>query len=220
MKTSKSRPYSYSESSIDVYKPIDTNFSIQSSDYVEHETIIIPKKSSNYIFSRLVMFVFHLLLISFFEIVFFLNVIVKYENLAFYNLADNFIIPITSSCSNTTPDEKIIFTDIYNMLFNMTVINNNAQVENTSRIIFNRNIIILAWMYFSILFILLSILLIINYIFKKGVNLKKILVDNIFMIMFLGLFEYMFFNTVIIPYKNIDTNTITQYIANQLATCK
>ena len=178
------------------------------------------KNQLYFYYKRAITYIFHLLLIAFFEIIFFFYVIVKYENYALYNMSDSYINPIIEYCQNLNRTDKIYFFDIFNYLFNSTVINYIGNQDYTSRTIFNDNIIILSWIYVIIIFIIFCLLLFINiFILKIKLNYKKILLDNFFMIIILGLYEYMFFNTIIVKYKNIDNFTLNMYLLNKVNNC-
>jgi hypothetical protein len=182
--------------------------------------IPIQKKSwLSYLLKKGLLFIFHLLLISIFEIVFFFNVIVKYENMALYDLADSYINPIINSCKTLNQTDRNIFNSIFNYIVNVSEINQNGYTELNSINIYNNNILLLAWVFVIILFILFTILFLINYICKYKIKMHKIIIDNIFMICFLGLYEYMFFNTIIIKYKDIDSNILTKYVVDKINNC-
>ena len=246
----KYRPSSYSEGYIDKFNHIDYNLkllnvstnyeqlessmnstqvSINSTEIISNNTDVsnnievkvnTPKNYLYFFYKRAITFIFHLLLIAFFEIIFFFNVIVKYEDTALYNISDSYINPIIEYCESLNQTNKIVFFDIFNYLFNTTMINSIGNQDYNTRTTFNNNIIILSWIYVIIIFILFCFLIFLNiFIFKIKINYKKILIDNFFMIIILGLYEYMFFNTIIVKYKNIDNFTLNQYLINKVNTC-
>ena len=86
--------------------------------------------------------------------------------------------------------------------------------------IYNNSIILLSWIYVLVIFLIFIFLIAFNQFYLKiKINYKKILIDNFFMIILLGLYEYMFFNTIIIKYKNIDSFTLNQYVVNKINIC-
>jgi hypothetical protein len=82
-----------------------------------------PKNYLYFFYKRVITFIFHLLLIAFFEIIFFFNVIVKYEDTALYTISDSYINPVLEYCQNLNTTNKIYFFDIFNYIFNTTMIN-------------------------------------------------------------------------------------------------
>ena len=229
------RPSSYSESYIDKIdyqiKKINSFSSLNNTDleYVElggspSPKIIIKEEKPDpwwhFAYRRSISFIFHLFLISFFEILFFFTVIVSNENQALYNIADAYVSPIVGYCQNLNQTNKNIFIDVFNYVVNSTNINAYANQDYQNRKDYNNKIILLAWMYVLIVFSILTFLTVFNkYYLKIRINYKKILLDNFCMIILLGLYEYMFFNTIIIKYENIDSYILTQYVVNKIDSC-
>jgi hypothetical protein len=241
------RKYSYSESNIkdiDSHK----NIVLESPISINNIILNKPRKSCQekygyFIFKRFMMFIMHLSLISIFEIIFFFSVIVSYENLSMTNVVDTFSGIIVSKCSYFNITEKYIFSKIINSFVNITELKNDASNSLNQRNIENYIVLGYAWMYFAIItgISLLTIIInFLNYKFfylenqeltqpliisediklnKKHVNLIKIIMDNIIMIILLGLYEYLFFKTVILKYQPISNNELIIYFYNKLAPC-
>lgn len=228
METNKKyRPPSYSEGYIDKFNYVDNKLKLLDISNFESDEInikIIPNNNKKnylyYFYKRLLSFTFHLLLIAFFEIIFFFSVIVKYENIALYNMADSYINPIINYCQNLNQLDRTYFFDIFNLFFNSTIINSLANQDYVTRNDYNNSIILLSWIYVLIIFLIFIFLIAFNQFYLKiKINYKKILIDNFFMIILLGVYEYMFFNTIIIKYKNIDSSTLNQYLVNKINSC-
>ncbi len=235
------RPSSYSESYLDKIdyqiKKIDSSSALNNSDsndlnYIElgenysPKIKIITKEEKNpdswwhFAYRRAISFIFHLFLISFFEILFFFTVIVSNENQALYNIADAYVSPIVGYCQNLNQTDRSIFINIFNYVVNATNINDYANQDYQTRKSYNNQITLLAWLYVIIIFCILTFLTVFNkYYLKIKINYKKILLDNFCMIILLGLYEYMFFNTVVIKYENIDSYILTQYVVNKIDSC-
>jgi len=221
------RQYSYSENNI---KDLQEEYtSIPSSDVVlikEDKEILKDDdkyfnytKISNYIFKRFLMLTIHLSLIALFEIIFFFNIITNFENNSFINLITSFTSPISQKCLTFNNQDKTIVTDILNSFINISTINENANQALLNRNKHNYNILIRSWLYFVGLVLISIILIIINYFKSKKVNLIKIFIDNIFMIILLGCYEYMFFKTIILNYYVINNIELTKYIIDNLSNC-
>jgi hypothetical protein len=241
------RKYSYSENNIqdlDLHKNILLEIPLS----INNVILTKPRKTcqENYgyfIFKRFMMFIMHLSLISIFEIIFFFSVIVSYENLSMTNVVDTFAGILTSKCSNFNNTEKYIFSTIINSFINITEITNDASNSLNQRNIKNNIVLGYAWMYFGIITGISLFTIIINFLNfkffslqnqeltqpliisqdiklnKKHVNLIKIIMDNIIMIILLGLYEYLFFKTVILKYQPISNNELLIYFYNKLDPC-
>ena len=232
------RQYSYSENNIkdirEEYSSIPSSESTinlikddkKDLSYVEINLIndevkkkIDCKKICNYTFKRFLMLTVHLSLIALFEIIFFFNVITNFENSTFINLISSFTSPVSQKCITFNRQEKTIITDILNSFVNISTINENANQAFLNRTKHNNVILIYAWLYFTGLVLFSIILIILNYFRSKKVNLMKIFIDNIFMIILLGCYEYMFFKSIILNYFIINNIELTKYIIDNLSSC-
>ncbi len=217
------RQYSYSESCIQYIKDNTSNdLEIPLIKNPPIKENIENKKKSNklfYLLKRFIMFMFHLSLISVFEIFFFFNIVSQYENNALTGLINDFTNKIPNSCLSLNNTQKVYFTKIFNNLVNITDIDIQSQNSYINRIEYNHKLVTLAWTYFGIICAINILLLAINYYFKLKIKLFKIIIDNIFMIIILGLYEFLFFKTIIIKYENTSDNELNKYIINQFDNC-
>jgi len=172
-----------------------------------------------YLFKRSIMFMLHLGLISLFEIVFFFNIVSVYENNALINLIGSFTKSIPGMCLNLNYTDKQAFTYIFDSIVNINQINKNAENAFDTRNKYNSTLVLISWMYFLGIIVLNSILLICKFFLKFKINLLRILLDNFIMILLLGLYEFLFFRTVILQYQSISTQELTKTIINQFSNC-
>ena len=237
-----SRQYSYSETNLSDIKYIST---LNGQDIIIEDLSIPYKKmdsppleknykqfSKHYIFKRLMLFTMHLALISLFEIIFFFNVIIDYENNSFTNLIDSFANPLVNICQKFNTSDKIVFTNIVNSFINITNINYNAYESLNKRNISNQHILGYAWIYFGFILGISLLTILVNHFNNnrdffvnnrpnknKSINLIKIIIDNVIMIILLGLYEYLFFKTIIIKYIPISNNELTKYLIDKIKNC-
>ena len=218
------RQYSYSENNardLSIRYP-DNNLDIQYASLLS-ETPKLNKnnfqKVGHYLFKRFLMFIIHLSLIALFEIIFFFNIIVNYENNSFYGVIDGFTNPLSLNCINYNYTEKMIFTDIIGLFINISDVDNEANQSIQFRNAHNNKILLKSWMYFLGLVLLSIIFIIINYFKQKKVNMKKVIIDNFIMILLLGLYEYIFFKTIILNYLIINNIELSQYILTKISNC-
>jgi hypothetical protein len=219
------RKYSYSENNIEDFKvdyasipPSELTINLYKKEDKSTSNFNC-EKFSNYIFKRCLMLIVHLSLIALFEIIFFFNVITNFENNTFINLIGSFTKPIAQKCLAFNKEDKTIITYIFNSFVNISTINENANEAFLNRTKHNNLILIYSWLYFIGLVLLSIILIIINYFRLKKVNLMKIFIDNIFMIILLGCYEYMFFKSIILNYLIINNIELTKYIIDNLSPC-
>lgn len=201
-----------------------TTESFQTEQLDEEIQIITTKKYCSdktlmYIFKRSLMFMLHLGLISLFEIFFFFNIVSVYENNALTNLINSFTQTIPGICLNLNYSDKQAFTYILDLLININQVNSNANNAYSTRSKYNSTLLLMSWMYFLGIILLNIILLICKFFLKFKINLMRIIFDNIIMIVLLGLYEFLFFKTIILQYQSISKDELTKNILNQFTNC-
>jgi hypothetical protein len=181
---------------------------------------LIPSKNIMiYVLKKLFMFMFHLTLISIFEIIFFFFIVSFFENKGIIGIINNFFNQVPGICNNMNFYQKEYFTNVFNSIVNATVVNENSIIASTSRIIFNNKLFINAWIYFLIIIGIDFLLLIIKICYKIKINFKKIILENIAMIVILGIYEYLFFKSIILLYKNISQDELMKLIMEEFTNC-
>lgn len=172
---------------------------------VKHETLIEFK-------NKLISIFFHIFLMSIFEILFYFFFIVDMEKqlllekITSYN--DNFKEQYND---NIDPEQHYMLSEIMKEMFDDNLLNtlktnyNNDlyQQHKLYKILIKRAFIISSFLGF----IFLSIL----FYGRKEIKIKWVLFENIFLFLFLGLYEYIFFNMIILKYNPITDGEI-QYI--------
>lgn len=194
----------------------------KNSKYSAHEIfrkIYSYKNFYRILLKKLIMFMTHLSLISIFEIFFFFSIVSIYENKAIIEIIAVFFSKITKKCDELNIIQKEEITYIFNALVNTTLINHNAYISKKHRLEFDNNLYKNAWLYFIIIFSIDLVLLIIKFFCKIKINLYKILIENLMMIIILGIYEYMFFKIIILPYQNISHNELLKIIINHFDSC-
>jgi hypothetical protein len=228
----KFRPSSFSEGYIDninnndvnIYKSlaVDITESINVTTITSHNNkkcnYNFNNKYFSYFIKRLLLFLIHLNLIALFEIFFFFYVVANYEDDALYGVIDGYTDNIDTFCINANYTEKIYITNIINKI-NYTSIYDNYIYAHKHRLKHNHNLFIKAWMFFLAISLFNCVLLLLNKVLKLRINLCKMLIDNVFMIIILGIFEYIFLQSIILRYSNVTTNELTKYIIDNFDDC-
>jgi hypothetical protein len=223
----KFRPISLSENDIDnitlnidfnLYTPLSIKPDILNDllDPFENKQKFYTNKYFIYIFKRFLMFLIHLSLISMFETLFFFYIVSKYEDDALYNIIDSYTNNINYDYDFLNVTEKTNIYNIFTNSINIESIYNKSIVSYNKRLHDNNKLFFKTWMYFTVLCIINCILLFLNRLLILNINIKKIIIDNFFMIILLGIYEYIFLQTIILQYSNITTNELTKYIIDQL----
>lgn len=190
------------------------------SKFIYYLNKLIPSKNIMiYVLKKLFMFMFHLTLISIFEIIFFFFIVSIFENKGIIGIINNFFNQVPGICNNMNFYQKEYFTNVFNSIVNTTVVNENSIIASTSRIIYNNKLFLNAWIYFLIIIGIDILLLIIKICYKIKINFKKIILENIAMIVILGIYEYLFFKSIILLYKNISQDELIKLIMEEFTNC-
>jgi hypothetical protein len=211
--SSKTRPISFSENDIHL-----TRFSIQEPLLLQitSQHTVSPKRESwlpllHYWALR---FSFHLSLISLFETIFFWNFISKSEDQALINVINGYTSGIVSSCRNLTAPDKQTIAGLIALFLNQTTAADLAAIEHRNA--YNQALILNSWLYVCGITSIFSCLSVSNHLCKNEVNWRNLILENLTLVAFLGLYEWMFFSTVILKYQSISIQELDGLVINEL----
>ena len=210
------RPSSYSESFIDIERELAYDpLPIQ----VKEEALPVPEPEEiPYVSTFIVKSSIHLFLISAFETVFFFTYVAGKEDNGIEGTIDSYYTPIKNSCPSWSNTTRWV---IYEILSGHEIekITNDGLVSYNSRMKVNTQLL-----YYSLIasaFFLTILGGVTGVLVYRGVkiNWTKTVSENIMMVLLLGLYEYVFFMTIIYNYNSISTNELNSYIANGIYDC-
>jgi hypothetical protein len=219
--TPKSRPTSFSEN--DIRLPKFTSFSLQEPLLLQLPPSppslinpITPRKESwtpllHYWALR---FSFHLSLISLFETIFFWNFISKSEDQALVNVINSYTAGIVHSCQNLTIPNKAIVADVIALFLNETTAASVAASAGRNAI--NETLMRNSWLYFAGITTLFATLSVSNYLCKNDVNWRNLMLENLALVSLLGLYEWMFFSTIVLKYQSISIQELDAMVIHEL----
>ena len=169
------------------------------------EPVLVIVKTPSNIFGIFIdystRFVFHLFLISIFEVAFYFAFVAKDEDNGILNTTNYYTNSIINSCTNLTATEIVYIDSFLYKIINATQILNDGQDAQIRRNSINSRIYKLACGYIGILAGLQIILLSVSYYNKFKIRWTAVLLENFALVMFLGIYEYMFFITIITNYS-------------------
>ena len=167
-------------------------------------------------YNRCMSFLFHISLISLFETIFFFQFISVSEDTGLKNTLDGYITNILTSCSAWPPNQTLIINDILSVLINTTQVTSAYESAIQERHTYNNHLQVQSWLYVATL---VSSTLVIGFIGKcvpLRLAWKRILLDNLIMVSLLGLYEFLFFRTIIYNYDTMSLPELNQFIVGQL----
>jgi hypothetical protein len=168
--------------------------------------------------SRILSFSLHLLLISLFETLFFFLFVSKTEDTGLESALSSYISSTLETCADWSPNTTIVVNDVLSLLLNATAVQEEGLTAAQSRHQFNEGLEWIAWSYTVGLATLFVGLGVGACSCKLRIAWKRILVENSIMIALLGIYEAMFFRTIIYRYKNMTEAELTAFLVGQLQT--
>jgi hypothetical protein len=224
------RNVSLSETDLDDLKKIPLIVDLQDNTKVNKETqtesyiesYIEPYKKikvdlTTTIINKLILFFTHLFLISIFELIFFFNFVTKFEDKALIDVFNQMTNQATSICSSLDQNNKQIIDNFLGLFINTTQINDQSIISYSTRRNYNHLLLIQSIYYFIFVCGINLTLILLNCIwFQRLINYKTIILDNLVMITFLGIFEYIFFSTIVFKYQTISPNELNKQISDSI----
>jgi len=209
------------ENTLEPTKTLENTMSINSNNIIVYKPILHRFNYCELILNKLISYTFHLLLIAGFEIIFFNFFILSFENNSLIGLFDQLVQPIINTCSNLPNNSKVIVNNFINLYVNETIINKNANNDYINRMNVNTLVYYTSIYYFVGILCFLIGLIITNFVwFKQKIKFMVIITDNIIMISILGMYEYIFFSTIIFKYMLITPNELFKIVMqNILSMC-
>ena len=158
----------------------------------------------------------HITLIGIFETLFYFLYVSSLENNGIENTVNTFINNAANGCENLNSLEIQVIDSILAPYINASQVIQEGNMEEWRRGLYNDKISKRAWAYVGGLmgiFILAT-----GYIVKRKipVNWRYIILENVGMVILLALYELMFFNTIIYPYRPISTDEIARNAVQKL----
>ena len=178
----------------------------------------IEKKSVRYqhIHKLVLKFTIRVLAISLFETVFFWAFVSGSEDTTLITLIDTYTNVFFAECATLTQPEKQSLKVLFNLFVNQTSVNALGNAAFLSRHSNNARLFLMSWMYMLGLLLLCACLAIVGYLKRYKQRWRKIALENLLLMMCLGMYEWMYFSTVIFSYQAVSVPELDQMVANQL----
>jgi hypothetical protein len=162
-------------------------------------------------------FALHLVLISLFETIFFWQYVSSSEDTALISLVNTYANEILSSCGNMTTNQRIFVNDLFNAFINQTVINQQGLLAAQSRTSYNSALLRNSWLYFSGLVGIFGVLCGLTWCSadRKRFHWRHIMGENIALVTLLGLYEFMFFRTVVFQYDAVSVPELDRMLVGE-----
>ena len=157
----------------------------------------------------LLRFLMHLSLISFFETVFFFHFVSIDEDKGIISTAAFYTNKLIDSCENLSSSEITIVDFILERFINASAIVKKGHYVETERMGFNYKLNILSWAYFAVLTAFLVGVGVFSYFKKYKIKWLYIIGENLVFVSMLGVYEFMFFETIVKKYSTLSPEEIS-----------
>lgn len=161
-------------------------------------------------------FTMHIVMISLFETLFFWLFVSRTEDQALISLVNGYVTNTLQQCSNFTTNQSIVVHEILETLINQTDVNAAAAAAAGQRATINTALLRTSWIYFGALLIGLSGLTGAAKLCHLQINWGYIIAENISLVTVLGLYEWMFFHTIIFRYQAISPPELDAMVIAEL----
>lgn len=192
--------------------------SVYKSQFIDQEE---EKRCCNYeqqIVATLIKLLFHITLISIFETLFYFLYVSSLENNGIENAINTFISGAIEDCYNMTTEQIEVIDNVLESYINASDVIQKGKTEELARYKYNNHILNIAWGYVSGLAGVFVILSVYTRVRKIKINWKNVVFENFVMVILLGLYELLFFNTIVHKYLPISTKELTQGAVEKLQT--
>jgi len=201
-----------------IFKDIESAYKISDKDEDEDEDIINHYKYEKQIISTLIKLLFHITLISIFETLFYFLYVSSLENNGIENAINTFINAAIEDCYNMSVEQIEVIDNVLESYINASEVIQKGNTEELVRHKYNNHILNIAWGYVSGLAGLFVILSVYTRVRKIKINWKNVVLENFAMVILLGLYELLFFNTIVHKYLPISTEELAQGAVEKLQT--
>jgi len=203
-----------------IFKDIESAYKIsdKDADEDEDEDNINHYKYEKQIISMLIKLLLHITLISIFETLFYFLYVSSLENNGIENAINTFINGAIEDCYNMTVEQIEVIDNVLETYINASDVIQKGNTEELARHKYNKHILNIAWGYVSGLAGLFIILSVYTRVRKIKINWKNVVLENFAMVILLGLYELLFFNTIVHKYLPISTEELAQGAVEKLQT--
>ena len=162
----------------------------------------------------------HVTLIALFETLFFWVFVSKKEDSSLVGLVNDYAGELLSQCDSMNTSQRIVFMDLVDMLVNQTQVATQGAAAATARGQANGALLTNSWVYFGSLVVLTGGLAAGAKYRRLPVHWRQLVCENLGLIIVLGLYEYMFFSTVVYPYQSISQPELDRMLLTEIdASC-
>lgn len=161
-------------------------------------------------------FTMHLTLIALFETIFFWHIVAPSEDSALINLIQSYTGGLVSTIRAATPTQRASFANFFDSIVNTTQVDAQGSAASIGRADYNRELARNSWLYVIGVAGLSGVLSAAAPIRRLPIKWGPMIGENIALIVLLGLYEYMFFRTIIFKYRATTMEELDSMVVDQI----
>ena len=159
----------------------------------------------------------HLSLVALFETLFFWLFVSKTEDAALIKLVNSYLGGLLNNCDSMN---GTAFMEIIDLFVNQTLVQSRGASAAAARAAYNGSLLLNSWLYVGSLVALASTLAFSAAYRRLAIQWRQLGLENLALILILGIYEFMFFSTVVYPYESISMPELDRMLMNEIdASC-
>lgn len=162
-------------------------------------------------------FSMHLSLIAIFETLFFWHIVAQSEDNALTTLIGSYTNNIITSLANMSAADRNATATILNALVNIAAIDVQGVAAASERALYNGNLLNRSWTYFGGVAGLCALLATAAPLRRLPIQWSHVILENLVLVLILGLYEWMFFHTIVFQYRAVSIEELDRNIINSIA---
>ena len=161
-------------------------------------------------------FTMHLALIALFETVFFWHIVAPSEDSALTNLIQSYTGGLVSTIQNASPSDRTSFLNFFDSVVNISQVDMQGTLAGANRAASNSILQRNSWIYMGGFSTFSALLAAAAPLRKLPIKWSHIVGENVALIVLLGLYEYMFFRTVVFQYLATSMDELDRMVVDQI----
>ncbi len=159
----------------------------------------------------------HLLLVALFETLFFWLYVSQSEDAALVGLVNSYTNGVFASCANMTPAALNLTNSVFNALVDQKAVDRAGALAAADRAAYNRDLLSKTWFYVGGLGILFVAQAAGARLYRVAVPWRHLVGENVALVVLLGLYEWMFFHTVVFRYHSITPAELDRMVVDEFS---
>jgi hypothetical protein len=160
-------------------------------------------------------FSFHLTLISVFETLFFWTFVSTSEDTALITLVQGYTQGVLNGCANLTQGERVVVRDLFDLFINQTLADAAGAAATAARQEYNAALIRNSWLYFGGILSVFTGIATLGATKGYKTDWRILVAENLALVTFLGLYEWMFFSTIVMRYRAISMPELDRMVVDE-----